>query len=147
MVNIRLIHQAIAAQDIPIVSVRIPSPGEIELDFAEAATVEQRAAAQAILDDWTDPPEPDWGKLEDSFRGTPLMGRCFVAAGKDLACNAAFTLLYGSITQTRKMPDFIWSLAQLRAAMIANPEIGDFTPAEKSEINTVLEAANFDPID
>jgi hypothetical protein len=28
--------------------------------FQDSATDEQRAAAQAILDNWVDPPEPDW---------------------------------------------------------------------------------------
>ena len=28
--------------------------------FQDAATDEQRAAAQEILDNWVDPPEPDW---------------------------------------------------------------------------------------
>jgi len=88
----------------------------------------------------------DWERLQASFRGTALMGKCFTAAGQDLTCNAAFTMLYGAITQTRNLDDFAWSLGQMRAAMTANPEIGDFTPEEINSINAALTDAGFESI-
>ena len=36
------------------------NPGENRIDFKPEATDEQRAAAQQIYDNWTDPPDPDW---------------------------------------------------------------------------------------
>ena len=52
---IKLAHQKIS-EIAPIVGVS--SDGRI--DFLPEATEEQRSAAQDILDNWQDPPEPNW---------------------------------------------------------------------------------------
>ena len=64
--NASKLHERIASVA-PVVSVRIISfsPRAVQIEFQPAATPEQRAAAQAIVDGWT---EADW-------EGTPAERR------------------------------------------------------------------------
>lgn len=52
------IHNAISEQIAPVALVS--SDGRIEFIDDPAITPEQRAAAQAILDSWVEPPDPNW---------------------------------------------------------------------------------------
>lgn len=139
---LRNLHEHLVSNGIPIVGLAQLEEG-YRIDFADEATTAQKQQALLLVETWEDAGDRDWEKLESSLRSTALMGRSFEAAKQDLACNAAFTVLYGTITRTHTWSDFLWSLGQLRAGMSANPAIGDFTAEEMGAINDKLVAAGF----
>jgi hypothetical protein len=54
-----------------------------EIWFLPEATEEQRSAAQAILDNWVDPPKQDWAGFVDAL--TTLEGFFAAVAGSSMA--------------------------------------------------------------
>ena len=89
---------------------------------------------------------PDWSGLLSDLRGSDVWEKTFRAASSSSAANAAWTLLYGTLTGTnRYLPDLMFSIGALRSAMAAT-EGGDFTEAQVSTINAIMSDRGFPSI-
>lgn len=89
---------------------------------------------------------PNWSGLLSDLRGSEVWEKSFIAASTSIAANAAWTLLCSTLTGTnRHLPDLMFSIGALRAAMI-NSEVGDFTADQVATINTIMVDRGFPEI-
>lgn len=105
----------------------------VGLTPAETAELEQMAIVT---------PPPDWAGLLKDLRGSEPWAKSFAAASTSIAANSAWTLLYGTLTGTRHLPDLMFAIGALRSAMVAT-EGGDFTEAEVNTINAIMTSRGF----
>lgn len=88
-------------------------------------------------------PTANWEGLIAALRGTPIWAKTFSAAGRTVKANAAWTLLYGTLTATRNLEDLQFAIAEMRGAMRGVSAIGDFTPEELATLNQLLQDHGF----
>lgn len=86
----------------------------------------------------------NWAGLVEGLRGTAAWAKTFSAAGRTLRANAAWTMLYGTLTTTHNLADLQFAVTEMRDAMIGISTIGDFAPEELTEINELLESNGFE---
>lgn len=81
---------------------------------------------------------PNWEGLLSDLRCSEVWAKSFVAASSSLPANAAWTVLYSTLTGiSRSLPDLMYAVGALRLAMIASGE-GDFTDDQVVIINTIM---------
>ncbi len=85
---------------------------------------------------------PNWKALENSLRQSEVWAKAFGASTRTLKAQAAFSLLYGTLTVTHNLDDLRFSIMLLREAMSSIAGLGDFTSEEISFINAVLNNNN-----
>jgi hypothetical protein len=90
------------------------------------------------------PVSENWNGLLMALRGSSFFAKCFESAERTLKANAAWTLLYGTLTRTHNLEDLMFSLFKMREAMRGIAAIGDFTPGEIEQMNQILEANGFE---
>ncbi len=90
------------------------------------------------------PQGENWNALLAEMRGSLFFAKCFNAAERTLKANAAWTLLYGTLTRTNDLNDLMFSLIKMREAMSGIAAIGDFTIAEIDQINQILTQSGFE---
>lgn len=88
---------------------------------------------------------PDWSGLLSDLRGSEAWAKSFMAASTSIAANAAWTLLYGTVTNTKHLPDLMFAIGALRIAMV-DTEGGDFTEAQVNTINAIMADRGFPSI-
>lgn len=88
---------------------------------------------------------PDWSGLLSDLRGSEVWEKSFIATSTSIAANSAWTLLYGTVTNTKHLPDLMFSIGALRNAMV-NTEGGDFTADQVATINTIMTNRGFPTI-
>lgn len=98
---------------------------------------------QAAIED-ASPPEPartrDWGRLENSLRGTPIFAKAFGTQNGN-----AWSLLLSTITRQGdpndpgRLSDFVFAIAQIRLGLFS-----DFSPEEVAQFNQLLGECGFD---
>lgn len=88
---------------------------------------------------------PNWAGLLSDLRGSEAWAKSFGAASVSIAANSAWTLLYGTVTNTKHLPDLMFSIGALRSAM-ASSEVGDFTDSEIDSINAIMTDRGFPEI-
>ncbi len=89
-------------------------------------------------------PQQNWEELLAQLRGSAFFAKCFNAAERTLKANAAWTLLYGTLTRTHNLEDLQFSLYKMREALSGIAAIGDFTPEEVEALNQMLEQTGFE---
>lgn len=135
MVNLRAVHEAIAAQNLPLASVRMVDADTCELVFPEEATPEQRQAAQTILDTWQDPVKPDWDKFLDGISAATLT---------KISASPVAPLLISRIARLADNPS-IWQGESDRFFTLWNSQPPNLTANERNGLNT-LAATNSIPV-
>ncbi|MBW4443070.1 MAG: hypothetical protein KME10_17890 [Plectolyngbya sp. WJT66-NPBG17] len=116
---------------------------EIQIKPARPSDLHFWQNNQWTLPEFTAPVTENWTGLIDSLRGTLIWQKSFTAAGRTVRANAAWTLLYGTLTSTQSLPDLAFAIAELREAMRGITAIGDFTSEELDSLNQKLEANHF----
>lgn len=86
----------------------------------------------------------NWDGLLTELRGSAFFAKCFGAAERTLKANAAWTLLYGTLTRTHHLEDLMFSLFKMREAMSGIAAIGDFTDEEIEQVNKILTESGFE---
>lgn len=113
-----VIHRAMVAAGIPLVSVESPDGVKIVLRFADTVTVDQRQQAQVIADQLKTAVVPDYDRFKALLRGGGLF-----AAALSTTDEKAWAVLLTTIesgdepTDAGRMADFYWSLHQVYAGL------------------------------
>ncbi len=99
------IHGTVAALA-PVVGVSVGTLGDsstVRIEFAPAATTEQRAAAQAALDafDWSDAAQIAWERGQARLAALASLNTSIAAS--DVANRCAITDLYAAVNDLREL--------------------------------------------
>lgn len=113
----------------PIVGVSVGTPGvsaSVRVDFDPAATADQRAAAQAVVDgfDWSDAAQAAWELSQSRTRAlTSFFARSDETAIAVRAWLSAYIFLANNRLETLGQPRVLAN--EVLAYIAANPTLGD----------------------
>lgn len=126
----------------------------VYFDGVEVVLKPAPPTADAIWDndlaDWRSPVPamplnlPDWEGLVGTLRGGPILGKAYSAGDRTLKAQNAFSLMMVTLTGTKNLDDFVFSLERLREAMRGIAQVGDFTVEELEAIADLLSVNGFD---
>ncbi len=101
-----------------------------------------------INNEWQLPPNPpiterDWDGLFKALQNSSVFGKIYASATENLRSNAAYTLLFSTLTTTHNYEKFVWAIAELREGMKL-ASTGDFSQVDIDWINSVFSECGFD---